>query len=431
MPASISTSSTPLIGLPSLMTAAMRGQDLRETAAQLQSEAEAGNSAAIMDLAVLLQLWSDPDTAIALQAEALKINNVYSFVPSEQRSLLRVLSIAAPGDLMTNTPLEFLAEGAGFRLDTLYISSELGIPETLPDHDVAIIAISELDRNQTTLDLLNCVAPCWLNEVLNPPERIMQLRRDIVPIMLSDRRTLVVPATCSVTRHSLLSLVNGETSLDQLLVDGEWPILIRPIDSHAGKGLARIDNGPALEAYLNNHSHQQFFLTQFVDYCSNHDGQYRKYRIMMIGGEPHLAHMGIFEDWMVHYDSAGMKESAAKRQEEAHVMQHFADDLAGKHAEAFSTIYQAVGLDYFGIDCGETRDGKLLIFEICASLAIHAMDPVDLFPYKQPQMTSIFNAFEDMLYRHYMKQINDTPDTPKDIATAPLAKKKRTATALS
>ena len=58
-----------------------------------------------------------------------------------------------------------------------------------------------------------------------------------------------------------------------------------------------------------------------------------------------------------------------------------------------------MGLDYFGIDCGETADGRLLLFEADVAMIVHSMDPPELFPYKQPQMRKIRDAFRDMLRR--------------------------------
>jgi hypothetical protein len=60
-------------------------------------------------------------------------------------------------------------------------------------------------------------------------------------------------------------------------------------------------------------------------------------------------------------------------------------------------LAKRVGLDYFGIDCGETPEGELLIFEADVAMIVHAMDPPDLFPYKGPQMRKVFEAFRAML----------------------------------
>ena len=78
-------------------------------------------------------------------------------------------------------------------------------------------------------------------------------------------------------------------------------------------------------------------------------------------------------------------------------MANFDNDFARRHAAAFRAIYERMGLDYLGIDCGETPTGELLIFEVDSNMIVHALDPADLFPYKQPQMHKVFDAFRTML----------------------------------
>jgi hypothetical protein len=75
----------------------------------------------------------------------------------------------------------------------------------------------------------------------------------------------------------------------------------------------------------------------------------------------------------------------------------FDDDFARRHHDALLSIAQRTELEYVGIDCGETPDGELLIFEVDSGMTVHAMDPVNLFPYKQPQMRKVFRAFRQML----------------------------------
>jgi hypothetical protein len=56
-----------------------------------------------------------------------------------------------------------------------------------------------------------------------------------------------------------------------------------------------------------------------------------------------------------------------------------------------------VGLDYFIIDCAETSDGSLLVFEADNTAVVHNMDSPDVFPYKPAQMQKIFAAFVAMI----------------------------------
>ena len=90
-------------------------------------------------------------------------------------------------------------------------------------------------------------------------------------------------------------------------------------------------------------------------------------------------------------------------------MATFDDGFARRHAAAFRALHEPLGFDYYSIDCAETRDGRLLVFEADAAAIIHLMDPPDLFPYKQPQMRKVFGAFDAMLRRR-SRQRNPVSD---------------------
>jgi hypothetical protein len=62
-------------------------------------------------------------------------------------------------------------------------------------------------------------------------------------------------------------------------------------------------------------------------------------------------------------------------------------------------VYQRFGLEYLVIDCAETPDGALFVFEVDAGAVVHSMDPVDMFPYKVPAMKKVFGAFHALLER--------------------------------
>ena len=100
---------------------------------------------------------------------------------------------------------------------------------------------------------------------------------------------------------------------------------------------------------------------------------------------------------MVHYLNADMLDNPSHREEEAQMMANFGTTLASRHAAAFDAIHQGLGLDYVGIDCAETPDGKLLIFEVDSNMVVHNMDPADKFPYKKIQMPKLFQAFVQLL----------------------------------
>ena len=100
---------------------------------------------------------------------------------------------------------------------------------------------------------------------------------------------------------------------------------------------------------------------------------------------------------MVHYLNAGMDDSAAKRALEADAMARFDETFAARHAAALAEIDRRIGLPYVGMDCAETPDGRLLVFEVDNAMIVHAMDDEAMFPYKKPAMAKIFTAFRQLL----------------------------------
>jgi hypothetical protein len=170
------------------------------------------------------------------------------------------------------------------------------------------------------------------------------------------------------------------------------------VDSHAGRDLDAVCSPGELAAYLAQREGEHFFLSRFVDYRGD-DGFFRKARVALVEGRPFAAHMAVSSHWMIHYLNAGMTESEAKRAEEARFMTGFDEGFGRRHAQALAAISERFGLDYLVLDCAETRDGRLLVFEMDPGAVVHSMDPDDLFPYKRPVMERVYAAFRAMLMR--------------------------------
>ena len=90
-----------------------------------------------------------------------------------------------------------------------------------------------------------------------------------------------------------------------------FPVIVRPRGSHAGAGLAKIDDARRDRALSRARQEQDFFIARFVDY-SGDDGLFRKYRIVFVDGRPYACHMAIADRWDIWYLNAGM--SAERRQ---------------------------------------------------------------------------------------------------------------------
>ncbi|HJT07725.1 MAG TPA: hypothetical protein VJ747_12410 [Stellaceae bacterium] len=353
------------------------------------------DAAALLDLAILEQLFGNLDAGLARQAEALLLCRIYRSPFTGGAPALRLLAFAAPGDLGANTPLEFLLDGSAVELHTLYVVPGTPLPTDIPEHDLAFVAVGESDANRAVLGEIARLTACWPRPVLNPPERIALLSRERLCRLLQDIPGLHLPPTARIERARLAALGAGASPAD-ILPGADFPIIARPVDSHAGRGLEKLADAAALGEYIAARSEAEFFVSPFVDY-RDPDGLFRKYRIVFIAGRPFACHMAVAEQWMIYYLNANMKESAAKRAEEARFMTRFDEDFARRHGTALKAIAEHVGLDYFGIDCAEDADGKLLLFEADIAMIVHAMDDPAIFPYKVPQMRKVFDAFRAML----------------------------------
>ncbi len=282
----------------------------------------------------------------------------------------------------------------------LYLVPGLPLPDALPEHDVAFCAVNESDENLPVLQRLAALVPNWPRPVLNAPEKIARLSRNSVATLLRAAPSVCAPAVRRITLSDLQPVATGAVDLGDLLPEASFPIIVRPVGAHGGKNLAKIDDAPALVAYLQGFdgSISEFFIAPFVDYRSA-DGLYRKYRIVFFDRAPFLCHLALSTHWMIHYLNAGMAEDESKRAVEARAMETFDDDFGRRHQAALAAIAARLGLDYVVIDCSELPDGRLLLFEADIAMVIHSIDSPAIFPYKQGHMTKVFDAFRAMIDR--------------------------------
>ncbi len=394
----------PSLGLAYLGRTVFEGVKLEAVWSEMiaRLNADASDAGAVLDLSTLLQMRGEREKGLELQAAALDACRCYRTTHGPGGGL-RILAFMAPGDLMTNTPIDFLLEGSDVELTTWYVDGAAPSPAEVPDHDIAFLAISQADDGSAALRALACDFDTWPRPVVNGhPELIAALSRDGVADSFAGNPLILAPATRRVARAALQKVAAGEGELAALHSDLRFPIIARPIGSHAGNGLEKLTGPAALAPYLEAHGEQEFFVAAFFDY-SGADGLFRKLRVVFVNGHPYIAHMAVSQRWMVHYLNADMDE-VANRLEEASIMASFDQGFALRHRQAFQALYQSFRLDYFGIDCAETLDGRLVVFEADVAMIVHAMDSAELYPYKKPAMAKLFKGIiaglRTLVHRH-------------------------------
>jgi hypothetical protein len=401
-------SETPFLGLAPFLRMSIAGTDLSPIGQGMLARAADSDDANLwMNLSIVMLCLGQRNNGLAIQGQALALKHVYHLAASRQPAKLRLLMLMVPGDLSANTPLDCLLENSDIDLDFYFVSPGTPLAVPIPEHDALIVAISESDKNHELLATLEQTLATWPKPVINAPQHIPSVGRAVASSLLQDAPGLLIPATLRASRSTLQAIATGSARLPELFDGCDFPIILRPIGSHAGIDLDKIDGPDEITSYLSRVNAIEFFLSRFIDY-SGKDGLFRKMRVALIDGAPFACHMAVSSNWMIHYVNAGMYEEAWKREEEASFMAHF-DDFAQRHRMALNAIFSRTKLDYLCIDCAETTDGQLFVFEIDHAMVVHSMDPEDQFPYKQFHMQKVKNAFRDFLLRLTADQ---TPEIP-------------------
>lgn len=314
------------------------------------------------------------------RAQALGLKRLYSAGPHSRSARHSVLVLNAPGPWAQNTPLEFMVDPQTAALHRLYLTGE---PQpSLPEYGVIFNAIGEAERAHDAVALAARFISTQSTRVINQPANIRKTARPALADALGGVHGCIVPRTRRIDRA-------------QLFDSAQFPMLIRPIDTHAGRGLERVDDKVALEAYLAAHDDERFDAVPFIDYRSA-DGFYRKYRVVLVDGEPYPYHLAISPEWMVHYIKTPTASIEWMRDEE----ERFLRDPVTAFPDwerTFTEMAQALGLEYFGVDCTVLRGGNVLVFEADTAMLVHCREPAD--SYKHRYVPRIFLAVETLLQK--------------------------------
>ena len=415
-PLSSDPADTPFFGLAPYLRMSIAGMDLQPVGEHVLAQAQAQPDSATlwMALSLVLQSLGQRELGLTAQAQALSLQRVYHLSARQQPVRCRLLMLMEPGDLAANTPLECLLEDSDIELIFYYLSHNEPLLTPLPEHDAVLIAMSDSDENRAHLAFLAQTLAHWPKPVLNLPQFIPCVDRATASSLLQHQPGVLMPPTLRASRAQLLAIASGANQLSTVFPDCDFPIILRPLGSQGGHGLAKIETPEDIAPYLSGQPDAEFFISRFINY-SHADGYFRKIRVALIDGQPYACHMAVSSNWMIHYVNAGMYEEAWKRAEELAFMEGF-ETFKQRHKSALQAISRAIPLDYLCIDCAETVDGQLLIFEVDHAMVIHAMDTEAQFPYKQIHMHKVKKAFRDLLLQRMADHTVTNAPTPVEQA---------------
>ncbi|WP_409567554.1 hypothetical protein [Methylobacterium sp. J-030] len=151
----------------------------------------------------------------------------------------------------------------------------------------------------------------------------------------------------------------------------------------------------ALDA-LDHSGSGDLFLIEYLD-ARGADGLARKYRMMFIGGGFYPLHLALGHDWKVHYFTSAMAEDDAYRLEEQRYLDDPTSVLGTNGMTALRAVAVQLGLDYAGIDFGLDAEGRILVFEVNATMVLISPDADSIWDYRRPAIRRVFEAAERMV----------------------------------
>jgi tetratricopeptide (TPR) repeat protein len=342
-------------------------------------------------IGALRQTMGDSAGAQAAYAEAARIQPLISRSAARLPAEFRVLVLYAP--FGGNTPTEYLFQDAFYDTDTLALFASRDYDDTLFGGDVQLVInlISDADQTDALLPVAADLVDRFSLPTVNHPRRIGMTTRDAVARLLEGIPNCRVPKALRLKAGA-----NRSPDALRAMLPFSCPILARPVGTHGGDDFEKIEDHAPLAAFLSQHSDYDCYLTQYIDYRSG-DGYFRKYRFIFVDGEILPYHLCIGNDWKLHHISTDMANQPWMQREEEAFLNEPDTFFAPAHHQALQTIRQRVGLEYCGIDCALDARGNLVVFEVNASMLVHARN--EDFPYKAPAVSRIKHAFDEMLRR--------------------------------
>lgn len=298
----------------------------------------------------------------------------------------RVLALFAP--FVGNTPVEFLFKNCAYQTSILSLlpGSRPDIAMLAREADIVVNLVSDADQAGELLPLALDVARALGKPVVNDPAKVQRTTRDATALALAGIDGCRVPRTIRIAAGERHAVGSGL----------EFPLLARPAGTHGGDIFDKLEDDAALGAWLGQHVDHDRYVIDYLDYRSA-DGFFRKYRFLFVGDEILPYHLAIGDDWKLHRDNTEMASHGWMQAEEERFLRDPGAAFGAGQFEILRLIRSRIGLDYFGIDCALDRDGRLVVFEVNASMLVHDQNPD--YPYKDPYIRAIKVAFDAMLER--------------------------------
>ncbi len=259
--------------------------------------------------------------------------------------------------------------------------------------DLIVNVICDPDMSSKALEKALKIVRIGKNiPVINHPLKIFNTTRDRVFNLLKNVEGLIVP---KVWKFSPCRLKDIYEFVEKENI--KFPFLFRPAGTHTGQGLLKVDSKeqiPELEKFPFDST--VYYIVEFYDFKSN-DELYRKYRVYFVDKKPYPRHLIISKNWNIHVSS--FKEFMTKEPYKTE-RRDFISNFDIEKYKPLSEVVSKIDLDYFAVDFGIDKRGKIVIFEVnsCGKLieSSNILNP-------EPHVKKILDAIRGM----FLKRVRD------------------------
>ena len=281
----------------------------------------------------------------------------------------------------------------GVFLTSVIVTDYLDPAAPLPPHQLVFNAIGDADLCEPALEAAIRLIARTAAPVINDPKAVMKTGRIGNARRLRAIPGVVTPRTVTMARPVLAGPGGAAALAKQQFT---FPLLLRSPGYHTGRNFVLVETTNELSAAAAGLPGDDLLVIEYLD-ARGRDGNARKYRVMMIGGQLYPLHLAISRQWKVHYFTSDMADKPDHRLEEAAFLGDMPASLGGKAIAALTRIQEALGLDYAGIDFGIGPDGDLLLFEANATMVIAPLDPDERWAYRRAAIGKILDAVVAMI----------------------------------
>jgi glutathione synthase/RimK-type ligase-like ATP-grasp enzyme len=354
---------------------------------------DAGLTYAHQGLANVLEKQGDEEGATRHREQGFAGNSIVVRPHRGTGQPLRVLLIvSAKGG---NIPTNVILDDHIFAVTAVYAEYFDG-SQPLPEHDIVFNAVGDADLCETVLedDVARILAETGA-PAINGPERIRNTGRAGNSIWLSRLADVVVPNVSTIPKN----LFENNIALQLLEQDEQrFPLLLRSSGYHTGQHFVRVENPEALKRSAAQLPGDMLFAIEYFD-TRGADGMARKYRVMFIDGKFYPLHLALSRDWKVHYFTSAMADSADFRSEEEAFLRDMETALGARAMHGLEQLRDTLRLDYGGADFTLLPDGRVLLFEANATMAIVPPPPDSVWDYRRAPIAAAIDASRAMLFK--------------------------------